>query len=318
VKILVADDDRVSRRIMQRMLQQNGYDVIPAANGREAANVLAGLNSPRLALINWMMPELDGPELCREVRSRHDNSYTYMLLLTSKQLNEDIVKGLEAGADDYLTKPCHAAELKARLHTGRRILQLEDKLVEAREEMRYKATHDALTSLWDRGAILALFRAELSRSGREHTPVSLLLCDIDHFKQVNDGYGHQTGDEVLEEVSSRLHETIRSHDAVGRYGGEEFLVVLAGCGEHDLRHRAEQVRKAICQVPFDTSAGQLAVTMSIGAVTVERWDESQPVEPILACADAALYQAKAQGRNQVVDAAPFKPATVSSHHVAFA
>jgi two-component system, cell cycle response regulator len=304
LKILVADDDRVSRRIMERMLQQNGYEVVPAANGREAANILAGPNSPRLALINWMMPELDGPEICSEVRSRPGNSYTYILLLTSKQLNGDVVKGLEAGADDYLTTPCHPAELKARLHTGRRILQLEDKLVEARDEMRYKATHDALTSLWDRGAILALFRAELSRSGRELTPVSLLLCDIDHFKQINDGHGHQAGDEVLEEVSTRMHETIRSHDAVGRYGGEEFLVVLAGCSEQDLRHRAEEVREAIFQVPFDISGGgKIAVSMSIGAVTVEGWDESQPIEPILARADAALYEAKAQGRNRVVEAA---------------
>jgi two-component system cell cycle response regulator len=310
LKILVADDDRVSRRILERMLQQNGYEVMPAVNGREAANILAKPNSPRLALINWMMPELDGPEICSEVRSRHDDSYTYILLLTSKQLNEDIVKGLEAGADDYLTKPCHLAELKARLHTGRRILQLEDKLVETREEMRFKATHDALTSLWDRGAILALFRAELSRSGREKTPVSLLLCDIDHFKQINDGHGHQTGDEVLEEVSTRLHETIRSHDAVGRYGGEEFLVVLAGCSEHDVKHRAEQVREAICKTPFDISGGHIAVSMSIGAVTVEQWDESQPIEPILARADVALYQAKAQGRNRVVDAAPFRAVTL--------
>ena len=154
MRILVADDDRVSQRIMERMLQGNGYEVVCAANGREAADILARPGSPRLALINWMMPELDGPGVCRETRARRDEAYVYMILLTSKQLSEDIVKGLEAGADDYLTKPCHPAELKARLHTGRRILQLEDKLVEAREEMRFKATHDSLTSLWDRGALL--------------------------------------------------------------------------------------------------------------------------------------------------------------------
>jgi len=318
LKILFADDDRVSRRLMERMLQQSGYEVISAANGREAANILAKPNSPRLALINWMMPELDGPELCREVRSRNDDSYVYIILLTSKQLNEDIVRGLEAGADDYLTKPCHPAELKARLHTGRRILQLEDKLVEAREEMRYKATHDALTSLWDRGAILALLRSELSRSHREHTPVSVLLCDIDYFKKINDIHGHQTGDEVLEEVSTRLHNTVRSHDAVGRYGGEEFLIVLAGCSEHDLKSRAEQVRTAICSALFTTPEGQATISLSVGAITVERWGESQPIEPILARADAALYQAKALGRNCVVCAVPFAAANASLHDSASA
>ena len=300
MKILVADDDRVSRRIMERMLQQDGYAVITATNGREAADILSTANSPRLALINWMMPQLDGPELCREVRKLREESYVYILMLTSKQLNEDVVRGLEAGADDYLTKPCHPAELKARLQAGRRILQLEDKLVEAREEMRYKATHDMLTTLWNRTAILALLRAEFSRSRRESTSVSLLLCDIDHFKQINDHHGHQVGDEVLKMFSRRLLDTVRAHDAVGRYGGEEFLIVVADCNEDDLSHRAEQLRAAIHEVDFVTSSGVLGVTMSVGAISIQAWGESLPIEPILAEIDAALYQAKALGRNQVV------------------
>jgi PleD family two-component response regulator len=166
VKILVADDDPVSRRMIERMLQQSGYEVVTVKDGRQAADELSKQNGPRLALIDWMMPELDGPGVCREMRSRHDNSYVYILLLTSKQSSQNIVEGLEAGADDYLTKPWQAGELKARLDTGRRILLLEDKLIGAREEMRFKATHDALTSLWDRGAILSLLRSELSRSAR--------------------------------------------------------------------------------------------------------------------------------------------------------
>jgi two-component system, cell cycle response regulator len=299
VKILIADDDAVSRRLMERILQQSGYEVITAENGRQAAHELASEGGPRLALIDWMMPELDGLSVCREVRNRQNDSYVYILLLTSKESCEDVVMGLEAGADDYLTKPCHPAELKARLHTGRRILQLEDKLVEAREEMRFKATHDALTSLWDRGAILALLRNELSRSLREHSPVSLLLCDIDHFKNINDTYGHQTGDEVLEEVSTRLLNGVRSHDAVGRYGGEEFLIVLNGCSYEHLKERAEHIRKSIGCCPFSTSQGTISLSMSVGAVTIENWDKSIPIEQFLKQADAALYRAKAAGRNQV-------------------
>jgi two-component system, cell cycle response regulator len=300
LKILVADDDPVSRRLMERILQRGGYDVIAVDNGRQAARELSQENGPRLALIDWMMPGLDGPGVCRKIRSRHDDSYVYMLLLTSKQSSEDIVMGLEAGADDYLTKPCHPAELKARLHTGRRILQLEDKLVEAREEMRFKATHDALTSLWDRGAILALLRAELARSIRDRKPVSLLLCDVDHFKQINDVHGHLAGDEVLREVSTRLLASVREEDGVGRCGGEEFLIVLGGCRSDAVKDRAEQVRKAISDVPFLTQHGPLSVSMSLGAITIEEWDKSLPIEPLLKQVDAALYQAKATGRDRVV------------------
>jgi len=302
VKILVADDDLVSRRLMERVLQHSGYEVITADNGRQAVRELSEPGGPRLALIDWMMPELDGPEVCREVRSRSDCGYVYMLLLTSKESSEDIVKGLQAGADDYLTKPCRPAELKARLHTGRRILQLEDRLVEAREEMRFKATHDALTSLWDRGAILTLLRNELFRSIAD-SPVSLLLCDVDHFKKINDTHGHVAGDEVLGELSTRLLEAVRRGDAVGRYGGEEFLVVLSDCSVVQLKERAEQVRRAISCCPFSTEHYSIPMSVSVGAVSIENWDESITIESILKRADAALYEAKAAGRDQVVCAA---------------
>jgi len=300
MKILVADDDPISLRMMERTLQKSGYEVVTVENGRQAAEELTKTDGPRLALVDWMMPELDGPSVCREVRSRHNDSYVYVLLLTSRQSTEDIVMGLEAGADDYLTKPCHPAELKARLHTGRRILELEDKLVEAREEMRFKATHDALTSLWDRGAIFSLLRSELSRPSRENNPVSLLLCDIDHFKQINDVHGHPVGDEVLQQVSTRLQEMVRPQDEVGRYGGEEFLIVLRGCSAEHLKNRAEQVREGICGNLFHTKNGPISVTISVGAITIEDWDKTLPIDPFLREADAALYQAKAAGRNRVV------------------
>ena len=299
MKILVADDDPVSLRMMERMLQNCGYDVTVAEDGRKAASELAKTDHPRLALIDWMMPELDGPGVCREVRRRHDDAYVYILLLTSKQSSSDVVAGLEAGADDYLTKACHPAELKARLHTGRRILQLEDKLVEAREQMRFKATHDALTSLWDRGAILSMVRGELSRAITKPLPLSLLLCDVDHFKKINDVFGHAVGDEVLREVSRRLQGAVRAEDAVGRYGGEEFLIMMIGCSAAELGQRAEEVRHAISAHPFATTHGDIAVSISIGAGAIEQWDESATVEPFLKQADMALYRAKAAGRNRV-------------------
>jgi two-component system cell cycle response regulator len=299
MKILVADDDLLSRRLMARMLERNGYEVITAENGREAAEILCCENSPRLALIDWMMPELDGPEVCRQVRSRHDTRYVYITLLTSKQESEDIVLGLEAGADDYLVKPCNTEELKARLRTGVRILDLEDKLVEAREEMRFKATHDTLTSLWNRGAIVADFERELSRSRREKGVVSVLICDIDHFKQVNDVHGHQTGDEVLREVSSRLLSSVRSYDRVGRYGGEEFLIVLSGCDSQLAQKRAEEIRRAVAAYPFKTFKGPLSLSVSIGVLTSNDWNPGLSSTQLLNEADRALYRAKTSGRNCV-------------------
>jgi two-component system, cell cycle response regulator len=299
MKILVADDDPVSLRIMERTLEKGGYEVVTVDNGRQAAAELSKEDGPRLALIDWMMPGLDGPGVCRVVRSRTHEAYVYIMLLTSKQLTEDVVKGLEAGADDYLTKPCHPSELKARLHTGRRILELEDKLVVAREDMRFKATHDSLTSLWDRGSIFALLNSELSRSARERGPVSVMICDIDHFKQINDVHGHLVGDEVLQQVSARLQELVRPYDGVGRYGGEEFLVVLGGCSAADLKKRAEEVREGISGSAFHSKNGPIPISVSIGAVTIEDWNRSTPIEPFLKEADAALYRAKEAGRNRV-------------------
>jgi two-component system cell cycle response regulator len=304
MKILVADDDVLSRRLMERMLERNGYDVITAENGREAAQILLSDDSPRLALIDWMMPELDGPGVCLQVRNRQDTRYIYITLLTAKQASEDIVVGLEAGADDYLIKPCNPDELKARLRTGVRILDLEDKLVEAREEMRFKATHDALTSLWNRGVVVADFERELARSRREQGVVSILICDVDHFKQVNDVYGHQAGDEVLRQVSSRLLSSVRSYDRVGRYGGEEFLLVLAGCDSRLAQRRAEEIRNAVAGRPFETSGGPLSISLSIGALTSNDWDSGLSPAQLLNEADRALYRAKASGRNCVELAYP--------------
>jgi diguanylate cyclase (GGDEF)-like protein len=260
-----------------------------------------------------MMPELDGLGVCREIRSRRHKSYVYILLLTAREAADDIVAGLKAGADDYLTKPCRVAELQARLHTGQRILTLEDKLVESREAMRFEATHDALTSVLNRGAVLALIQNELRLSQESTASTSLLLCDIDHFKQVNDTHGHLVGDEVLRQMSCRLSSCIRSGDLVGRYGGEEFLILLNGCEDDRLPclgqkpfdgdtffHRAEQIRDAVRSRPFSTQAGALSISVSIGAITIDPLTAATPMEFLLGRADEALYRAKAAGRDRAI------------------
>jgi two-component system cell cycle response regulator len=303
LKILIADDEALSRRLLEKTLERAGYEVIAVENGRAAVRQLCQADGPRLALLDWVMPELDGPGVCREVRRQQDESYVYMVLLTSKESKEDIVAGLESGADDYLTKPFNVDELKARLRTGERILHLEGRLVEAREMMRFKATHDALTSIWNRGVIVDLLGRELMRSQRESGCTIVLLGDVDHFKSVNDTHGHLVGDEVLQEISRRLLLSIRSYDFVGRYGGEEFLLVLNNCKPQFGEARAEDIRKIVGSRPIQTLAGPLNITMSFGLLLSDGWGV-RPVEELLHEVDAALYAAKAAGRNCVRVAKP--------------
>jgi two-component system cell cycle response regulator len=306
MKILIADDDKMSRRLLLKTLEREGYEVIAVDNGKLALQQLSLPDGPRLALLDWMMPELDGPGVCSEVRKQNERPYIHIVLVTSKREKQDIVAGLEAGADDYLTKPWDPAELTARLRVGQRILQLEDRLVEARETMRFKATHDPLTSLFNRGVIVDLLARELTRTRREGGSTVMMLGDLDHFKSVNDGYGHVVGDEVLREVARRILAAVRSYDFVGRYGGEEFLIVLNNCNSSQAVVRAEEVRNGIAKHPVQTAVGPLSVTMSLGVFASSDWD-LKLVEEVLAEVDAALYRAKADGRNCVRRAEPNAP-----------
>lgn len=297
MKILVADDDPVSCRLLERLLNKWGYDVIAAHSGTEAWEVLQAEHAPRLALLDWMMPGIDGLEICRRVRARSSQPYVYIMLLTANDKVGNLVEGLESGADDYLTKPFHPQELRARLRVGLRMLELESNLVEAREHLQFKASHDALTSLWNRGAIIELLERELSRARREGGSVGILLADVDHFKKINDTWGHLVGDEVLRAVTGRLKAEVRSYDGVGRYGGEEFLILLPGCDRTKLETKAEQLRRTADRSPIETSAGPVPVTISIGGIASAECAECD-LKKLLRATDAALYRAKLAGRNR--------------------
>lgn len=295
MKILIAEDDPISRKLLHKALERSGYDVVAVENGKQALEALCALDAPRLALLDWVMPELDGPGVCRAVRKRTEQTYAYMVLLTSKDSKEETVVGLESGADDYLTKPFNIEELRARLRVGERILLLEDRLVEARENMRFRATHDPLTALLNRGAILDLLNRELHRSHRENKSTAILLGDVDHFKRVNDTLGHLVGDEVLTEIARRLLGAVRSYDFVGRYGGEEFLVILNSCDTAYGPTRADNIRKSISK-PVMTTKGPLSITMSFGVLQSAEWGP-RSLEELLHGVDTALYEAKAAGRD---------------------
>ncbi len=302
MKILLAEDDEVSRYVVSETLRRWGYEVVCAADGEQAWDLLQSQNAPQLALLDWVMPGLDGVEVCRRVRDRGSEPYVYILLLTSKGQKQDVIQGMSAGADDYITKPCDPQELQTRLSAGHRIIKLQTELLEARESLRYLALHDSLTGLVNRNEVLERLKSETDRSSRDGSSVGVLLVDIDHFKLVNDRYGHADGDQVLVEVASRMRSTLRSYDIVGRYGGEEFLVILPGCDSLKAELQAERLREAIAGKTVSLSQGLITVTVSIGVMAKDSGSNDSPSQ-LIGAADAALYRAKAAGRNRVVLAA---------------
>jgi two-component system, cell cycle response regulator len=298
MKILAAEDNPVFQSMLRSMLTKWGYDAVITSDGKEAWELLQGENTPRMAILDWMMPGMDGVELCRRIRAAAREPYIYILLLTARTESQDLVEGMEAGADDYLTKPFNAHELRVRLRAGRRILDLQEELLAAREALRIQATHDSLTGLLNRASILEALHNELSRAGREHQPAAVLLADLDRFKLINDTRGHLTGDSVLREATQRMKSAVRRYDSLGRYGGEEFLFVLSGCSGATAGVQAERIREAVAGEPFHAGDDTFPVTCSIGTA----WRDSPSVhdaDQLIREADLALYRAKALGRNRV-------------------
>jgi diguanylate cyclase (GGDEF)-like protein len=298
MKVLIADDSLISRRLLEAALAQWGYEIVSASDGLQAWEILRRDDAPRLAILDWMMPGLSGPELCRRVRQLDSERYTYILLVTSRAEKQDIIEGMEAGADDYITKPFDQMELKVRLASGRRIIALQDQLLEAQATLREQATRDALTKVWNRRTILEILEREIDRAQREISPLSLAMGDLDHFKQINDTFGHLAGDAVLREAVRRMRGSIRSYDSLGRFGGEEFLLVLPGCEESDAVRLAERMRLEIARRPVEWQGQAIPVTASFGVTSLPLSSRST-VETLLKAADSALYQAKQAGRNRV-------------------
>ncbi len=298
MKVLAAEDNPVFQTMLRSSLRKWGYDALIARDGNEAWAALQGPDAPRLAILDWMMPGIDGVEICRRIRAAAREPYQYVLLLTARVEAADLIEGMEAGADDYLTKPFHPQELRVRLRAGRRILELQEELVRAREALLVQATHDGLTGLLNRPAILDALLTETERTRRERQPLALVITDLDHFKAVNDRYGHLAGDAVLREAARRMKSITRGYDAVGRYGGEEFLMVLPGCGPAAAAARAEQLRQVIADTPFLVGRDLLPVTCCVGLCCREGATAADAYAMIQE-ADVALYKAKRRGRNRV-------------------
>ncbi len=296
MKILIADDDVTSRLVLSGVLRKHGHEVVETVDGLAAWEALKQADAPKLAILDWVMPGLAGVDVCRRARTIDSSQPPYIILLTSLDQKADIVNGLAAGADDYLAKPFDAGELLARVDVGRRLVELQARLNEAREALAHEAMHDPLTGVLNRRAFAGALSRELSRKRRYENVLALGICDVDHFKQINDTYGHQTGDEVLSELVRLIERNLRGHDVLGRHGGDEFVLVTEHRRIDGPGILYERLRASVAAWPMTTTAGDIPVTISFGVKVAAEGDTEAG---LLAAADRALYQAKSSGRNQV-------------------
>jgi two-component system, cell cycle response regulator len=291
MKILLVEDSYIERTKLGSFLTDWGYEWTGVGSGTEAVKLLDAPNPPELALLDWVLPGLDGIDVLRRIRKLTQGNYIYTVMLTAKTQKKDRLMAMEAGADDYLSKPVDPMELRSRIVVAKRILDLQ-------QSLRFAATHDFLTTILNRSEILAALEREVARGTRDDKPASIILADVDHFKRVNDTLGHGAGDEVLKEAARRLKADLRPYDMVGRYGGEEFLLILPGCKLANGVKRADEIRKIVAGQPIATPAGNTSITVSMGVTASDHSRLCTPAE-FLQEADASLYRAKNNGRNRV-------------------
>ncbi len=305
MKILVAEDNKATTKLLEAVLEKFGHEPVFACDGREALDVFLK-GDFQMVIADWMMPEMDGVTLCKKIRAVESRKFTYIIMLTAKSLKHDIVEGLDAGANDYLTKPFDFGELMARIKAGEKTLQLEESLEERNRELQTLnsrlenlARVDALTQLGNRLALEETMEKTCSAAQRHQRTYSIIMCDIDRFKRYNDTYGHPAGDKVLRRIADALKSQIRASDQAFRYGGEEFAILLSEHNMDEAENVAERLKAAVEALGIEHANGDTStVTISLGVATSRnnskngcRWTE------VLKRADEALYQAKASGRN---------------------
>jgi len=301
MRVLIAEDDIVSRCVLEGLLQKWDYQVVSVTNGRAAWDLLQRPDPPGLIILDWMMPGMSGEEICRKLRQKESGFHPYIIMLTGKGQKEDFVRGFDAGVDDYLTKPFDQEELRVRIHAGERIVRLQIESAVAVKSLRKQATHDDLTGILNRAAVFGELQKELGRISRTSESVAVVMSDLDHFKPINDTYGHHVGDHVLVEVAKAMVTVTRSYESVGRYGGDEFLLVLTDCELETAVHVADRCRREIASREIIFAGSTIPVTASFG-VACSRQLEQPSEEQLIRTADAALYQAKNKGRDFVVAA----------------
>ena len=291
MKILIAEDQAPSALFLRRALEKLGYEVSTARDGEDAWRQ-AGASTFPVVISDWVMPEMDGLDLCRRIRARTGGPYTYVILLTSKDRRRDRLEGLRAGADDFLTKPTDPEELAVRLEIARRILAVHEELRRQNDRLAELAAYDELTGVKNRRRFREDLEMHFALASRKGDPLSLVMLDVDHFKQFNDAFGHPAGDDVLREVAATLREATRGQDVVARYGGEEFVVLLPSTDGEEALVTAERLRGRIAERGWPLRE----VTASLGVATTGA--DVADASALTEAADRALYRAKRAGRNQ--------------------
>lgn len=302
-QILVADANPVYQAVLEKMLTAWGYEVLVANDGFEAFSMLQADDGPRLAILDSQLPGMSAVDVCRRVRVLNQLNYAYLLLLTENGATQELVAAMDAGADDYITRPFHSQEFRARLQVGCRIIKLQERLVRAHAELYEQATRDSLTGLWNRTAIIQILDSEIARAHRNGTSLAVIMADVDHFKQINDRFGHMAGDIVLREATHRMSSVLRKYDSMGRFGGEEFLIVVPGSQVEGSLGVAERLREVAACQPYLLHEEICWTTCSFGLAWSANCKTTEAKE-LLREADNALYAAKRNGRNRVETASP--------------
>jgi two-component system, cell cycle response regulator len=298
MRLLIVEDDSTSLHLLDTLLRSWGYETLLAHDGHEAWRMLQEAGAPALVILDWMMPGMDGVEICRKVRNLDEELRPYMILLTAKESPTDLVVGINAGADDYVTKPFEREELRVRVRAGERIVEMEMAMLTARETLRYQATHDGMTGLLNRACGMDTLWREFARSERTGHPISIVMADLDHFKAVNDLYGHSAGDQVLTDAAKRMLSKVRPYEILVRYGGEEFLTILCECDAPEAEVVAERLRRVLADEPIEVEGKRVPLTASFGVASCSQ-PSGMSIEDLIRMADKALYRAKAEGRNRV-------------------
>ncbi|WP_116813397.1 diguanylate cyclase [Steroidobacter cummioxidans] len=310
--ILIVDDDETIQELVNLYTQEYGFQTRPCASAEAALEEMRRSFCP-IVITDVQMPGMGGLSLCRKLRHGKWPGYVYVIVMTGHDVEDGVIEALDAGADDYLHKNAQPAELRARLRVAERIVTLEQRLRRTLESKARQAASDPLTDLPNRRTFDRRLNAEFKRARRFAESVSVLLIDADHFKQVNDEYGHQVGDEVLRHLAVTLREHLpREYDVLARIGGEEFAAILPHTSREDAGVVAERLRAAIESSPFPTTAGKLNITVSIGVGSLSNRlnTEPQTTLDVLDEADRGLYESKRLGRNQVTVAPAAEPRTL--------
>lgn len=296
MNVLIAEDDYTSRMMLQAVLTKWGFKVTAVDNGTAALEALGHPDAPRLVILDWNMPGLTGLAVCKAIRERYPREPFYIIILTARVDKTHMVMGLDSGANDYIVKPYDKDEIRARVHVGKRMIDTQQELESARQALAWEARHDPLTGILNRRAILSELTDHMEKTGPPSGELYVALLDIDHFKQVNDRFGHQAGDDVLCEFTTQVVSGLGERHALGRYGGEEFLVLIPDTDTDAAHRRLTTIRQTLAATPLHTRSGPIPVTVSIGLAA---WSPGQTLDTLLARADEALYEAKRLGRNRI-------------------